>query len=152
MHCVDCFVALCDSFSLLDLQIAASLLASARLRRLKTQVTRRSVRSGAVGRRSRGTSDAFLVKNTEYMYMYMYNSLLTQRRAAVRARTVMHRTYTSGRTHDPGNWRLPACTLDYYVLPLMLIQTQTLSDNAFSIGENYCHQASERTRGIITGL
>ena len=106
MHCVDCFVTLCDSFSLLDLQIAASLLASARLRRLKTQVTRRSVRSGAVGRRSRGTSDAFLVKNTEYMYMY--NSLLTQRRAAVRARTVMHRTYTSGRTHDPGNWRLPA--------------------------------------------
>ena len=28
MHCVDCFVTLCDSFSLLDLQIAASLLAS----------------------------------------------------------------------------------------------------------------------------
>ena len=76
MHCVDCFVTLCDSFSLLDLQIAASLLASARLRRLKTQVTRRSVRSGAVGRRSRGTSDAFLVKNREYIDMY--SSLLTQ--------------------------------------------------------------------------
>ena len=41
---------------------------------------------------------------------------------------------------------------NYYVLPLLLIQTQTLSVKAFSIGEIYCHQASERTRGIITGL
>ena len=41
---------------------------------------------------------------------------------------------------------------NYYVHPLLLIQTQTLSVKAFSIGEIYCHQASERTRGVITGL